>query len=338
VSNYAVLKGRAAEAAFPWYIAARFSKSGEYDVIDASSGDAWVYGSLRRRVSAPLLVTHNHGSAHMLHERLLDDVRRGGQRLSWKYPLYNGSVRLWEVARSLRVADLCLFLNPDERDYAVDKLGVSASRCRVLPNGIAQALLDREPAMSEPSEPSAIRIAQIGSYIARKGVAYGAQALNRFLRACPRASVSFLGTGCPPERVLADFDSDIRARILVREAFARSELGDLLAPCHVLLLPSLSEGFPLAVGEGMAAGLCPLVSRIPGPTAIVEHETDGLLFPPADAPAIEAALLRLAADPQLLRRLRVAARRKSLTFAWPEIARRRLEFYEEAIERKRSMQ
>ena len=94
----------------------------------------------------------------------------------------------------------------------------------------------------------------------------------------------------------------------------------------------------LAVGEGMAAGLCPLVSRIPGPTAIVEHETDGLLFPPADAPAIEAALLRLAADPQLLRRLRVAARRKSLTFAWPEIARRRLEFYEEAIERKRSMQ
>jgi glycosyltransferase involved in cell wall biosynthesis len=56
------------------------------------------------------------------------------------------------------------------------------------------------------------------------------------------------------------------------------------------------------------------------------------------APAIEAALLRLAADPQLLRRLRVAARRKSLTFAWSEIARRRLALYEEAIERKRSLQ
>jgi glycosyltransferase involved in cell wall biosynthesis len=223
-------------------------------------------------------------------------------------------------------------LNSHDRDYAVNNLGVSASRCRIVVNGIANELLDRDPEISQPADPGMLRIAQIGSYIGRKGVAYGAPALNSFLRKFPNVTVSFFGTGCDRDHVLADFDPDVHSRVSVRRSFVRSELVDLLDDHHVLLCPSLSEGFPLALGEAMARGLAPVASRIPGPDAIVEDEASGLLVPPANAPAIESALLRLIFDPDLLTRLRIGARRRAIQYTWASVAAQRIDLYREAAE------
>ncbi len=113
---------RAALVAYPHFAAARFRREARrgLDVIDSSPGDAWVWGSLARSPARPLLVTRSHGLAHLHHERKLEWAAREGGRLRPRYRLYHGRWLLYEVARSLRVADLVLVLNEGERAYVTD--------------------------------------------------------------------------------------------------------------------------------------------------------------------------------------------------------------------------
>ena len=69
-------------------------------------------------------------------------AKQGNIRLSWKYPLYHGGYRLWEVARSLRCADLALMLNQHDRDFAASNLKVDPAKLRVVRNGIPETLLN----------------------------------------------------------------------------------------------------------------------------------------------------------------------------------------------------
>ena len=87
---------------------------------------------------------------------------------------------------------------------------------------------------------------------------------------------------------------------------------DVLVHCSVV-----PEPFGQVVIEGMAAGLAVIASAAGGPLEIVDDGVDGLLVPPGDAPALAAAMRRLDADRELLRRLgqhaAVSARRFSAT-------------------------
>jgi glycosyltransferase involved in cell wall biosynthesis len=329
------LRGYYEGVRFPWYLAVRLAQARECDVIDASSGDAWVYGSLFNPRKARLLVTHSHGLDHVAHERLMDEVRRRKQTVSWKYFLYHGGLKLWEEARSFQVSDICLFLNSYDRDYAVRRLGVAASRCYVVNNGVTEELLNKAPVIREHDDSSELRIAQIGSYIPRKGVEYSAAALNRFLLTFPKASVSFLGTGCEPDRVIADFHPSVQSRVFILPHFVRAELPKLLEEHQILLFPSLSEGFGMALLEGMACGLAPVASQIPGPAEIIEDDVNGLFVPAANSSAIETALVRLACDATLLTRLRIGARKRALRYTWHNAAIQRLQLYGDAIKIKR---
>ena len=324
--------GKMAGPSFPWWCAKQIP-DGAFDVLDASTGDAWIWAALRPR-RRTLLVTHSHGLEHVMHDALMAEVRAGRNRVSWKYPLYHGGYRLYEVARSLRAADLCLFLNDADREYAISRLQVPADRARVLPNGCDEVLLSRESDIRPATRGTAL--VQIGSYIPRKGVATTAAAMSRLLRTHETVRLHFAGTGCPPEVVLADYAPDLRNRITVTPSFRRAELPDLVGHGQILLFPSYSEGFPLSLVEGMACGLVPVSAHIPGPDQVIVEDVNGLYFPAGDADALHARLEELLADPDRLYRLRQGAVARAREFRWSQIARRRISLYEEFMERKRS--
>jgi len=85
----------------------------------------------------------------------------------------------------------------------------------------------------------------------------------------------------------------------------------LLAGAHVLALPSYHESMPMAVLEGMAYGLVPLVAPVGGLVDLVADGCDGIFVEAGDVPGLAAAIERLVNDDASRARMGAAARAKT---------------------------
>lgn len=65
----------------------------------------------------------------------------------------------------------------------------------------------------------------------------------------------------------------------------------------VLVAPSRTEGFGMAVVEAMQVGIPVVASRVGGLDELIDDGTTGILVEPDDAAALAAAIAKLAADP-----------------------------------------
>jgi glycosyltransferase involved in cell wall biosynthesis len=325
----------AANVAYPFFAAARFAaaKRRGVDVIDASTGDAWIWGGLEKRPDRPLLVTRSHGLEHLFQAVSIAQMEAEGQKPSRRYPLYWGGYRLREVAASMRRSDLVLVFNGPERDYAAGHLGVDPERIRLVTNGVPTDFLDA--AAKAKTSPDSPRIAFVNAYRAWKGVFLAAEAMVEAMGEDPELRASFFGVGVPAATVLENFPKELHDRVTVVERFSRGDLPEILAGHSVLLFPSVFEGFSLTLVEGMACGLIPVAFDIAPISRVVEDGRNGLLVPSGSAPDLAAALLRLRREPETARRLAGAAREKARAYGWPQVAAETSDLYEEALELRR---
>lgn len=93
---------------------------------------------------------------------------------------------------------------------------------------------------------------------------------------------------------------------------SRADIPEVMSGLDILALPSLSEGLPFALLEGMAAGravVATTVGRVPGIVQPAQGPEKGLLVPPGDPKALSQALVTLLGDAPLRGRLGRAARR-----------------------------
>jgi glycosyltransferase involved in cell wall biosynthesis len=331
--------GIAQSLLFPQFLACHIQvliQKHAIDVIDASTGDIWAWGKLSyHRRNRPLLVTRSHGLEHTVHLGILEEVKQGNLHLSWKYPFYHGGLRLWEVETSLRVCDLALLLNHYDANYAVNELGMDSAQVRVVANGIPDSFLNLPFEPIPLNNNIVIRIAQIGSYIPRKGIHYGIPALNIILTRYPQVMMNFYGTGCSEAQVHADFDPSVRDRVKVIPNYSREMLPSLLYGSHIKLFPTLSEGFSLSLIEAMACGLAPITTDIPGTPNFFRDNENGILVPPRNQDMIVQALERLIEDRIQLENLRRNAYLTAQNYGWQQIAKNTLALYEQALSQKR---
>lgn len=97
---------------------------------------------------------------------------------------------------------------------------------------------------------------------------------------------------------------------------------ELLRRAPVLVMPSRSEGLPMALLEGMAYGMAIVATAVGGIPEVLADGAEGLLVPPEDPAALAAALRRLAADPGLRTRLGAAARARAERLDADDVAAR----------------
>lgn len=324
----------AAMAVFPLFVLRHLHRSAPYDVVDAAAGDAWLASFRRTGGRLPLLVARSHGLEHGAHRITVERARRSRSPLSWKYRLYRGGVHLSEVATALRRADLALLMNKPDLELAVGRLGVRSERARLVRNGISADLLGRPLEVTPMAGDEPVGIAFVGSYIWRKGTEQAAAALGAVLRRHRRIRVGFFGVGCDTDEVLADYDPGSAGRIEVVERYSPGDLPGLLRGYHVLVFPTLGEGFSLALVEAMACGLAPVTTDAPGPAEIVRSGTDGLIVAAGDAAALEAALEAVISDRVRLDALRRAAHARAQDYSWAAVAEETIALYQTHLRRR----
>lgn len=145
-------------------------------------------------------------------------------------------------------------------------------------------------------------VGTVGRLIEEKGHIHLLQAIPLILRRHPDARFLIVGDGRLRPR-LASFLAGKPFRDRVNITGLRPDVPEMLSIMDVFVFPSLSEGFPIAPIEAMAARRPVACSKIPQLDGVVIDGETGLSYPPADPPALAAAVCRLLDDPPLRERL-----------------------------------
>ena len=208
-------------------------------------------------------------------------------------------------------------------------LWVGRSRITTIPNGaglvpVAQSSLRAELKLA-PGDHLALAV---GNLYPVKGHGHLLEAFGLLASRFPTLHVAIAGRG--------DLEPLLRARahaLGVAERFhllgLRSDVANLLAGADLFVLPSLSEGLPLALIEAMLAGKTIVASTVGEVGAVLNGggAHAGLLVPPGDAGALAHALARLLSDPSEAQRLAAAATRRAEDYTLAKMTERYVALY-----------
>jgi len=242
----------------------------------------------------------------------------------------------WRRRIGLRVAaelsGAVVAVSESLRGHLSRDLWMRSSRIVTVPNGARLSSVERSTLREELRLAADDQLAvAVGNLYPVKGHGYLLEALALLRTRLPRLHVAIAGRGELSDPLLAE-----ARRLQVTQRFhllgLRSDIGNVLAASDVFVLPSLSEGVPLALLEAMLAGK-PIVATAVGevPT-VLEGGHAGVVVRPGDAAVLADALASLLSDPAEARRLgAAAAARASEAYTLSSMLDRYAALYEKAL-------
>lgn len=119
----------------------------------------------------------------------------------------------------------------------------------------------------------------------------------------------------------------------IHRAGYREDAPAISAACDVFCLPSTKrEGLARAIIEAMAYRVPPVVTDSGGSPELVVDGVSGFVVPPSDARSIAAAIEKLYRDPELRRRMGIAARERiAKNFRNEDTVKQTIALYEELV-------
>lgn len=197
-----------------------------------------------------------------------------------------GSLRCWAMRRAAVVTVVS-----DGLRQLAGPGGPDGSLLRVMPMGtdLRDTFFPATPADRDSST-----LLYVGRLTAEKGVHHLVNALHEVRMRFPRVRLVLAGTG-PEERAL----HALAARHGLADAInflgfvSHDHLAEHYRKAAMLILPSLSEGFGLALVEALGCE-CPVIaSDLPGTREIIQTGVTGQLVPPGDEIALSAAIINV---------------------------------------------
>jgi phosphatidyl-myo-inositol dimannoside synthase len=252
----------------------------------------------------------------------------------WK-PL--GAVAHWCFDRAQAIT-AC---SPDlaERAFA---LGAPEAKTGVIPYGADLKVFHVDPDAAERVRArlnlsaDELMILAVGRLVYKKGFDFLVQAVDEVRRAAPNARLVLAGDG----DLRGELEDRVAALGLAHYVtFAgfvpRQEIPSFFAASDIVAVPSVRDeagnvdGLPNVALEAMAAGKPLIASRVAGLPQVVQDGVNGLLVEEKQPQLLAEAILRLAHDGELRRRMGAAGLdqvREGLT--WDNVAREFVKVYE----------
>jgi glycosyltransferase involved in cell wall biosynthesis len=307
----------------------RLLRRKKYDIVHTHSSKPGILARVAARIAGvPAIVHHVQGFA--FHEFSSRATREAFSRVE---------------ALGALLSDHVIFVNDEEREWAIARGIVPAGRCCTIFNGAdletyslqARARL-RDPARAEFGVGHDQRmIAYVGRLWEQKHPQMLIATLAELIEHHPELDPILVIAGDGPMRDEVASAAEVcgvsdRVRILGW----RGDIARVMAAADVLFLPSLWEGLPLTLVEAACMGTPAVATDIKGNREAIVAGQTGLLIPPKDPVAATAALAQLLGSPATMAEMaRVAAERGRRLYDTREMTRKVEEIYLEILERKR---
>lgn len=237
---------------------------------------------------------------------------------------YEASLGRLVLARCTRV----ISISPSVRAHLLH-LGVSPDRIDDVPNGVDHGRFHEGEARTSGTP----LLMFVGRHMPNKGPQVFVEALGglRDERVGFRAEI--LSSGPMRARL------ERRTRELGLDGLVtfRGHVPDVaveMRRADVIVRPSFSEGMPLSLLEAMATRVSLVVSDIAGNNDLIRDGENGLTFPVGNVTGLVEQLKRLAASPELRRKLAENAWRDAQQYTWERTAAGTLESLRKAIAKK----
>ncbi len=253
-----------------------------------------VYGAIAARRAGSRHVITMHGGRYY--------AERGRRRAALR----------WAARRSAAVAAVSEATARDLRET----LRLRDDEVRVVRNGIPfregkRAVLRDELGLDDGE----LLLVAVGNLYEVKGHAVLLRALGDLQRegVAPnvRWRLAIAGRGEEEERLRALAKEEGIAERVALLGF-RSDVPDILAAADIFVMPSLSEGLPLALVEAMAAALPVVVSDVGGVPEVAAAGKEAVLVPAGDRARLAGGLAELLREPALRTALGAAAHARAL--------------------------
>ena len=316
------------------YRLAQFIRNGreKFSVVNLHAPSGFVYGLLRKWVGRdkwPPYVMTLHG----LEERRSHVMRREAAKgrawnFGWKNRLWH---RFYHVPRfrcAIRTADAAHAYARDVWNCLVLNYDLDDDRVRYIPNGVEPRFFaERGYGLN-----GKLRLLYAGTWLDQRGIFYMKDAFTNLAGRNLPFTITFAGAGVPAEEIVRFFGPELAPLVIVRDAVPAERMQELYAEHDIFVFPSLMEGLPSVLLEAMAGGMPVVTAETCGMPDVVEDGFNGLLIPPADAIALEEALMQLANSEELRARLGTAASQSMKRYTWENSALRLESLFRRALQ------
>lgn len=227
---------------------------------------------------------------------------------TWKVRLYNAVDRA-----ALAFGTEILAVSEGIRQGLLD-FGLSPGRVRVVVNAVGSSesgkatQADRETGRAHGGiGRDDFVVGYVGRLSPEKGLSHLLTACAELARGGVPLRALIIGDG-PQRNELEQLSRQLNLGDRVIFAGFQEDIAQWLACMDVFVLPSLTEGTPMALLEAMAHGIPAVASAVGGVPQIIKHGETGLLVSPGSAGEIGSAVLALQKDPATRRTLAHNAR------------------------------
>ncbi|MBS1722249.1 MAG: glycosyltransferase [Armatimonadetes bacterium] len=176
------------------------------------------------------------------------------------------------------------------------EMGFPAEKLRVIPYGVNTSRFYP----SGTPDPDSFDLVYVGLSSLRKGTPHLLRAFEAVNH--PRKSLTIIGN---INREVRGMLNQARAKSNVEALghIPQEDLRKFMSRSHVLVLPSVEDGYGLVMSQAMACGTPVIASTHTGGDMIITEGEDGFIFTACDDDALIDRLQRLADDPDLRARM-----------------------------------
>jgi len=258
----------------------RLIKTEKVDVVHTHLYDGNKYGRLAAGLArVPCLISHYHNVY---------------PRRRTKYHLIN-----WILSY---LNDRIIAVSQAVKESVVSYDRISARKIQVIYNGIDLSNFKGDFKGSEVRQkfgvkPEDFLIGVVARLEEQKGHMYLFRALRQLIPDFPQIKVLIVGDGTlRPVLEAKVMEMGLSEQVLF--AGTQKDIPEILAALDLFILPSLWEGFSLALLEALAMGNPVIATAVGGASEVIRSGHDGLLIPPGEESSLVTAVREAILDPR----------------------------------------